>query len=521
MADTSSVGISRWWLTVRIVAVAIFFISLNFCPQWLGYFFFGSQVVSVKTPADLGVELPTTLLNLWLVLTLVTSIVLLGGRSTRGLRWLELGTGVLAAWIFFAILLETIAAFATGIQIAELSDPFVRQMLAWIIQGALAAGLVWTVVVSIQRFLQLTKRPVSSPAAEDGDWTTKGTGGRWGDFKNTLRQDFADIYDFYLDDTERSRLAAMSTVAKTCFVPLWLLKSLFLRLTPTRRILLVVAVLVPSANFNFGVYTFSFDLQGAGFLILLLILLLELKDKLLAHDELAAGKAIQTALLPKEQPTISGWDIWLYTQPAKEVGGDLVDYVELGGNRFAVALGDVAGKGLGAALLMVKIQATLRALAPRFDSLAELGAELNAILYRDGVRNRFASLFYLELKPDSSELRTMNAGHLPPVVVAEDGTESKSRGAPALGLMPNTTYKEERFALAPGDLLLIYSDGVTEAMNGAGDFFGDERLLNLAPRLRELSAAEAGERVLAEVAAFVRDERPSDDLSLAILKRRR
>ena len=253
----------------------------------------------------------------------------------------------------------------------------------------------------------------------------------------------------------------------------------------------------------------------------MLILLLELKDKLLAHDELDAGRAIQTALLPKEQPAISGWDIWLYTRPAKEVGGDLVDYIELGDDRFAVALGDVAGKRLGAALWMVKIQATLRALAPRFDALSKLAAELNAILCRDGVRSRFASLFYLELKPDSSELRTVNAGHLPPIVVTAEGIETKSRGAPALGLMPGTTYEEERFALAMGDLLLIYSDGVTEAMDGDREFFGDDRLLKLAPQLRELPASEAGERVLAEVAAFVGDERPSDDLSLAILKRRR
>ena len=521
MADNSSVRISRGWLTVRIVAVAVFLVVFNFFPQWFAFFFFGSRGVSVKTPADLGVELPTTVLNLWLVLTMVTSALLIRGRWTRGLRWLELGLGVLVAWILFAILLETMGAFATGIQVAELSDPFVRQMLAWIIQGALAAGLVWTVAVSIQRLFRLTKRPISPPSAEDGDGNTERTDGRWDDFKHTLRRDFADISDFYLSDTERSRLAAMGPVAKTCYVPLWLLKSLFLRLTATRRILLVVALLLPKGNLTYGDYTLSFNLQRIGFVILLLILLLELKDKLLAHDELAAGKAIQTALLPKGQPDVSGWDIWLYTRPAKDVGGDLVDYVELGGDRFAVALGDVAGKGLGAALLMVKIQATLRALAPRFDALQELGAELNAILYRDGVRSRFASLFYLELKPDSGELRTMNAGHLPPVVVAENGIETKSRGAPALGLMPGTTYKEERFALAPGDLLLIYSDGVTEAMNGAGDFFGDERLGNLAPRLRELPAAEAGEHVLAEVAAFVGDERPSDDLSLAILKRRR
>ena len=84
---------------------------------------------------------------------------------------------------------------------------------------------------------------------------------------------------------------------------------------------------------------------------------------------------------------------------------------------------------------------------------------------------------------------------MPPIVVTADGTETKSRGAPALGLMPDTAYNEERFALASGDLLLIYSDGVTEAMNGDGDFFGDDRLLTLALQLRELPASDAGERV--------------------------
>jgi sigma-B regulation protein RsbU (phosphoserine phosphatase) len=167
---------------------------------------------------------------------------------------------------------------------------------------------------------------------------------------------------------------------------------------------------------------------------------------------------------------------------------------------------------------MAKLQATLRALAPSFDSLGELGTELNTIIYRDGLRNRFASLLYLELGPGSGNLHVLNAGHLPPVVLREGKAHEMPRGGPALGLLPKWTYEGSVVRLQPGETLLVYSDGLTEAVNEQGEFFGDERLQALFTQLGGLSAEAMGTRLLAEVDQFVSGPR-SDDLSLMILKR--
>ena len=332
---------------------------------------------------------------------------------------------------------------------------------------------------------------------------------RRGDFKRTLSRDLKDIYIFYLDEDKRARLSDMGRIRRWIYLTVWLLKSMFLKLTPARRILALATVVV----------FFIIDYHVVGFLILLLILILELKDKLLAHEELATGHAVQSALMPDRNPILSGWEIWLFTRPANEVGGDLVDYLMVSENRLGVALGDVAGKGLGAALLMAKLQATLRALAPNFDSLAELGAQINVILCRDGLPERFASLVYLELEQDSGLVRLLNAGHLPPIALQGDMLNEMPLGAMVLGIVPESTYNEQSIELQSGNLLLVYSDGLTEACNNQGEFFGNQRLLEMLPKFKGLSAEEAGARLLAEVEQFIGDEPHSDDLSLVLLKR--
>jgi len=286
------------------------------------------------------------------------------------------------------------------------------------------------------------------------------------------------------------------------------------KLSPFRRILLIASIIfIVSGRNNQN------SNAPIGFLILLLVLILELKDKLLAQDELAAGHAVQSAMIPDRSPSLSGWDIWVYTHPANEVGGDFVDYLKVDANRLGVALGDVAGKGLGAALFMVKLQSTLRALAPDFASLAELGERINAIFCRDGIPGRFASLIYLEIQPDSGIVRMVNAGHLPPVVVHGETIEEMPQGAAALGIMPGTAFNEQKVALQPEGLLVIYSDGITEARNDKDDFFGEQRLFSLLPELRKLSAEAAGSRLIDEVKKIVSSAQPSDDLSLIMLKR--
>jgi sigma-B regulation protein RsbU (phosphoserine phosphatase) len=341
--------------------------------------------------------------------------------------------------------------------------------------------------------------------------------------KRTISKTFLDLQEFYLGTVSRDRLRGMRKVRRAIYLVAWLLKSLFLKLTPARRVLLALSfVLMWQAT--------SFESRGngpqisihfpfLGILTLLLILMLELKDKLLAREELEAGRSVQRALMPDTSPAIRGWDVWLFTRSANDVGGDLVDYVPLGERRYAFALGDVAGKGLPAALLMAKLQSTLRALAADEDSLADLGRKMNRILCRDGLPNRFATLVYLDVGEESGCVRVMNAGHPPPLVLRGAALEELPNGAMALGMMPDALFSEQRVDLANGDALIVFSDGLTEAMNGGDEFFGDERLRARLPGLAGMSARDIGSRVIAAVDAFVGDARPHDDLSLVVLRR--
>lgn len=168
---------------------------------------------------------------------------------------------------------------------------------------------------------------------------------------------------------------------------------------------------------------------------------------------------------------------------------------------------------------MSKLQATLRALAPGAPELATLGARMNTILLRDGLPNRFATLAYLELAPHGGTVRLLNAGHLPPVLVRDGETVALPPAALPLGMWPEAAYLEQDVALAPGDAMLLFSDGLTEARNAAGRFFGEDRLPALLPALRGLPAEEIGRRLLVEVTRFAGEEPFGDDLSIVIVQR--
>jgi len=343
------------------------------------------------------------------------------------------------------------------------------------------------------------------------------------DLRRTYRRDLRDIFEFYLDEEDRDRLAGMSRFRRWILLTVWLLKGLARNLSPARRLLVLLSFLLYlQSGFRIEADNVSIqflDLRWLGFLVLLLVLMLELRDKLLARSELEVGRAVQLALLPVEQPRLEGWDIWLFTRPANDVGGDLVDALEVGPGRLGLALGDVAGKGLGAALLTSKLQATLRALATEGDSLAAFGARLNRIFCRDQVPGRFTTLAYLEVEAGSGEVRLLNAGHLPPLVARDAGVEELSPVAPALGLLADAEFEEQGLTLRPGEGLIVYSDGLTEARNSEGSFFGETRLLDLLRGAGRRIAEETGAQLLGAVEEFVGEERVSDDLSLIVLRR--
>lgn len=333
---------------------------------------------------------------------------------------------------------------------------------------------------------------------------------------------FAGLEAFYLTEEDRRELQALPGYRRWLRRTWWLVRGLLLKLTPARRIMLaaaLVSILLGYGRVDINTVHIAFRMQWLANILLLTLLGLELKDKLVARDELEAGRAVQLALMPTARPRVPGWDVWLYTRPANDVGGDLVDHLALDDRHHAVVLGDVAGKALPAALLSVKLQATIRALAPNYADLGALGAALNRILHRDGLPTRFASLVYAELTADSGKVRLLNAGHMPPLHLHGASLTVLPRGSMVLGMMPDVPFLEQGATIDTGDMLIVYSDGVSEAMNEAGDFFGDERLQALALELRAMTAPDAGAVILDGLSRFVGEAPQNDDVSLMVLRR--
>ncbi len=346
---------------------------------------------------------------------------------------------------------------------------------------------------------------------------------RRGDFKHSVKKDYRELKDYMFDDERQKRLNEMKPLKRTLFVSWWLLKGLFFKLTPARRLLLLLAIILiyTSNNIEYADTYVSIVIEPGmiGCLILLFIIMLELKDKLIAHEELEEGHSVQKALMPEQSPRVDGWSLWLYTRSANEVGGDLVDYMKIRENLYSVTLADVAGKGLSAALLTAKLQATVRALAPDVNSLTELAEKLNKIFVRDSLPNIFASMVHAEFSSDSGKVRLINAGHLPPLISKNKKITQLEKGGAALGIMAEAKFLEQEIELQKGELMFIYSDGLSEARNMNGEFWGDERLTAILQMLSMFPVNEIGDRMLAEVDRFIGEAKPHDDISIAVLRR--
>jgi sigma-B regulation protein RsbU (phosphoserine phosphatase) len=301
------------------------------------------------------------------------------------------------------------------------------------------------------------------------------------------------------------------------------LKSLFLKLTPLRRVFTLLGFILVLSNriviSNDGGSSSSNNNSLFGALIILFVLLLELKDKLLAKTELEGGRKVQRALLPDENPEINGWKVWLHSEPANEVCGDLVDYLKLSDSNIGLTMADVAGKGLSAALMMSKLQSTIRAIVNEKDSLSKFAENINHIFHRDSLPSLFASMIYVKVIPRKGKLKYVNAGHLPPLLLKGEKVYEMPKGDAAIGIIKDSKYKEQKIELKQGEILIVYSDGVTEAANEVGQFFGKERLINTIKKYKDLPVDKFGEAITKQVEFFSGDAPRSDDLSLIILKR--
>ena len=236
------------------------------------------------------------------------------------------------------------------------------------------------------------------------------------------------------------------------------------------------------------------------------------------EQELQTAWLIQHALLPKELPTFAGWELATYYQPAREVGGDLYDFLVFDDGRLGLVIGDVADKGVPAAMVMATTRSMLRATAQGSGSPGEVLARVNDLLYVDTPEKMFVTCFYAILDPQSGRLWYANAGHdLPYQRRNGEVAELLATGMP-LGLMPGMRYEEREVQIVSGESVLFYSDGLVEAHNPAREMFG-------FPRLKSL-LAESGsqgplvEHLLDELKGFTGEKwEQEDDVTLVVLQR--
>jgi serine phosphatase RsbU (regulator of sigma subunit) len=244
----------------------------------------------------------------------------------------------------------------------------------------------------------------------------------------------------------------------------------------------------------------------------------EVRERERVEQDLRVARSIQQASLPKEVPTLEGWQIAPYYQPAREVGGDFYDFHLLPEDRLGLVVGDATGKGVPAALVMSTTCGMLRLAARSFSSPGQMLQEVNEVLFPNIPSNMFVTCFYAILDPTSGHLVYANAGHdLPYLHRNGDAEELRARGMP-LGLMPGMGYEEKETILHSGEAALLYSDGLVEAHDPAGEMFGFPRLKTLIAEHGEKRSL--GELLLEELYSFTGERwEQEDDITLLTLRR--
>jgi len=250
------------------------------------------------------------------------------------------------------------------------------------------------------------------------------------------------------------------------------------------------------------------------------ILFKEHKEKEELERDLTIAADIQKALLPVNLPTFRGLEIAASTIPNKLVGGDLYDVSTFASGRISIAIGDVSGKGVPAAILMANLYASYKSLARTNLPVEKLVSTLNGIIYDVTSDDRYATFFYSVYDPDDHKLAYCNGGHNPPVLLRKDGKiELLKVGGPAIGFVTDGEYRSEVIEFSVGDLLVLYTDGVTEAEDPSGNFYGYERLERLLINTKVISAKKFSEEIMRDlnISTKGRDHR-SDDITLICMK---
>ena len=381
------------------------------------------------------------------------------------------------------------------------------------------------------------QRPAAGPALREEYWRslrelfTRDL--THADLRRLLQHEVGETFRFLTREVDTSDLSALPWWRRWPRALLRLFLAVAYRLSPWRRVLFAASMIALAFGWlGFALHVASqgpFSLQPmfqvqswllVAASLFALLLVLELRDKLSLKGDLEIARQIQFGLLPFAPWDKDGVHVEAAMRPANTVGGDYFDVIELGPGRLAVAVGDVAGKGMPAALLMALLQGSLRTLVSAGLRGAELVARLNDHLCSNIPSTRLVTLFYAELATETGELRYVNAGHNPPFLLAPGREPVRlCATAMALGVTAEAVFQAMTLELEPGDRLVLYTDGVTEAEDASDREFGDARLGAWLQASRERPARALIDGVIAEVLEHCGNARPRDDMTLMCLER--
>lgn len=243
------------------------------------------------------------------------------------------------------------------------------------------------------------------------------------------------------------------------------------------------------------------------------------KEKIAMERDMIAAGEVQKALFPSKLPAISGYSIAAINLPAKNTSGDLYDFVELDSGNLIFALGDVSGKGLPASIIMAYLQSLLHSFPEIFQDTSVCTYQFNNNIERFSSSTKYVTLFFGKLDTTSHTISYTNAGHEHPILLRKNSTERLTAGGLPLGLFPGSEYQEAQINIDPGDLLVIFSDGVTDAFSSEKASFTEDRLKKLVTENRDLEPQKLVQLICEQIQIFVQDVPQFDDITVMILKR--
>ena len=249
------------------------------------------------------------------------------------------------------------------------------------------------------------------------------------------------------------------------------------------------------------------------------LLLEEQLEKKRIEEQLAVAAQIQRRLLPQFNPEHANYEIYGVNHSCYQIGGDYYDFIDKGNGKMAIVIADVSGKGVGAALLMAAFQASIRTLVKSEETPAALMAHLNNVMFENSPPNKYITVFYGELDTNLHNFEFVNAGHNPAIFVKDDGYQLLQAGGPVVGIIASAQYKSQQIHLQNSDLIFLYTDGITEALDPEEREFGEEGVLKVITADRATGVEDLAQNLDRQLREFTRGAPPLDDSTLIFVRR--